>query len=270
MKPLGEKAKQTLDRIAAAFDNPADLVDTIKRAALIPNDSPCAKWSYFNRILTAFAGTGDARGFRQWKDAGRSVKKGAKAFYILIPCHKTKKKENDDGEEESARVLVGFKGAPVFRVEDTEGEALPDHTPERLPKLADVAESLGVTVEYTGNDGSGAHGYFNRQSSEIKLFTHDLSVFYHELAHALHHKTGKLRDRVADPDGAKINETVAEVSAAVLVSIFEGEQCGMQALQYVQMYQAGRKDLFALIPEIMEVVGLAINYAGESAETKAA
>jgi hypothetical protein len=49
----------------------------------------------------------------------RYVKKGAKAFYILVPC--IYKKEADDEEKE---FLAGFKCSPIFRYEDTEGEEL--------------------------------------------------------------------------------------------------------------------------------------------------
>jgi hypothetical protein len=31
------------------------------------------------------SGTQDARGFRQWKQVGRYVRKGGKAIYILVP-----------------------------------------------------------------------------------------------------------------------------------------------------------------------------------------
>jgi hypothetical protein len=60
--------------------------------------------------------TEDARGFRQWQQAGRRVNKGSKAFYILAPMFK---KVEENGEE--FQQLIGFRSVPVFRVEDTEG-----------------------------------------------------------------------------------------------------------------------------------------------------
>ena len=46
---------------------------------------PCKKWSYSNQFITYLHGTGDARGYNQWKEADRNVKKGSKAFHILVP-----------------------------------------------------------------------------------------------------------------------------------------------------------------------------------------
>ena len=85
MKPLNEKARSVLDKLISAFDNPEQLIDTLTRASLIPNNSPCIKWSAHNRFIVALHETGDARGYKQWKEAIRFVKKGAKAMYILVP-----------------------------------------------------------------------------------------------------------------------------------------------------------------------------------------
>lgn len=50
-------------------------------------------------------------GFRQWLAAGRAVKKGEKALYILIPCMK----KGDDGQESPAF----FREAAIFDVSQT-------------------------------------------------------------------------------------------------------------------------------------------------------
>jgi antirestriction protein ArdC len=72
--------------------------------------------------------TDDARGFRQWLQVGRHVKKGSKAFYIIGPVTKkiTEKKSLDSGEKvrEEKQIIAGFKAIPVFRIEDTEGEPI--------------------------------------------------------------------------------------------------------------------------------------------------
>jgi integrase len=46
---------------------------------------PCRRWSWSNQLITALHGYADARGFRQWEQAGRHVKKGERAFDILAP-----------------------------------------------------------------------------------------------------------------------------------------------------------------------------------------
>jgi len=269
MNPLNTRARETVDRLISAFDDPSLFVDTITKATLIPNNSPCRKWSPSNRFLTALAGTGDARGYRQWQEVGRHVIKGRKAFFILVPS--IRKVKNEDSDEER-QALVGFLAAPVFRVEDTDGESLPETTPTQIPKLQIVADALRIPVTYTGAVSENIFGVYrhdlqdrNGNSGQIVLYTHDMGTFYHELAHALHHRTGLIRNGKSDAD-KRANETVAEISAAVLVRLFEGEEAGRQAVEYVKSYGAKQNHLLTLLPEIMSVVDLAINIAGDDRE----
>jgi hypothetical protein len=44
------------------------------------SDSPASRWSWRNQLIAAIAGHFDARGFRQWQQVGRSVRKGERAF----------------------------------------------------------------------------------------------------------------------------------------------------------------------------------------------
>ena len=226
MKPLNQKARNVLDNLIEAFENPEQLVDTLARATLIPNNSPCIKWSPHNRFIVALHGTGDARGFKQWKEVDRFVTKGAKAMYILVPRFK-KIEDEDSGKEEQK--LIGFIAAPVFRIEDTDGEPLPDYQPKQIPKLKSVADELGIPVTYTGAVSEKVLGAYSPDDKRITLFTHDMATFYHELSHALHKRTGKLRDSQSK-ESKRDNEIVAEISAATLVRLFEGEQVGRQAM----------------------------------------
>ena len=97
---------------------PAALVPVfIRRADIVP----CRAWSWSNQIPTALAGTSDARGFRQWLDAGRAVCKGAKAFHILGPIDVQREaRDPDPGETHERLAVVGVKSIPVFRLEDTD------------------------------------------------------------------------------------------------------------------------------------------------------
>lgn len=55
---------------------------------------PSDKWSITNKLIMLLLGnTTDARGYKQWQEAGRHIKKGEKAFYILAP--NTKKIKNE-------------------------------------------------------------------------------------------------------------------------------------------------------------------------------
>ena len=116
---------------------------------VIPSD----KWSIGNRILQMLQGTADARGYKQWQEAGRQVRKGAHAIHILAPMtFKVKETDKDTGEEVEKVVVKGYRPIPVFRYEDTEGKSIPlyDHAyePSSRPTFFDAAEKLGVDVRY--------------------------------------------------------------------------------------------------------------------------
>ena len=142
---MNHNVGQALDEIVELFSS-GNIGEKIAIATYPPYDVPCSKWSLCNQLLCLLNHTNDARGFRQWKAAGRHVKKGAHAFRILVPCLR-KTEDEETGDE--VMLLAGFKAAPVFRAEDTEGEPLPEYVPPDLPKhrLLDVAERLGVKVQ---------------------------------------------------------------------------------------------------------------------------
>ena len=113
---MATKIKEVLKRILSCFES-GDIPQAIAYSVFPIPDIPSSRWSLLNRTLMYIAGTMDARGFRQWKEVNRCVKKGSKALYILVP--RMVMRENEDGEEEE--VLAGFMARPVFRVEDTDG-----------------------------------------------------------------------------------------------------------------------------------------------------
>jgi antirestriction protein ArdC len=206
-----EKVRRALESIVQRFKE-GDIPEAIAFSVFpIPN-IPACRWSLLNRIFMFLAGTNDARGFRQWQEVGRHVKKGSKAFTILAP--RFIKKDTED-EEEAKSILVGFLAVPVFRVEDTEGEPLDYQRIElsELP-LMEVAQEWGISVKaIPGNYRS--FGYFSQDRREIALATEEESVFFHELAHAAHQRIlGELK-RGQDWK----QEIVAELSAAALCKL---------------------------------------------------
>ena len=199
---------ETVSGIIASFER-GDIPEAIAYSMFPISDIPSAKWSLLNRTIMFLAGTLDARGFRQWKQAGRYVKKGTKSFRILVPCFvKTENEEN--GEVENS--LRGFMCRPVFRLEDTDGETL-EYEKRELPDfpLIERAEEWGISVKaIPGN--YRYYGYYMPGRKEIALATPEESVFFHELAHAAHEKlNGELK---AGQDS--LQEIVAELSAQAL------------------------------------------------------
>lgn len=178
---------------------------------------PSDKWSLGNQILQMLQHTDDARGYKQWKEVGRTVIKGRKAIHILAPMtFKVKKINPVTGLEEERVVITGFRPIPVFRYEDTEGAELnfiPDFVPPTPPPFWDLAKELGIKVSYVPMLGNYL-GQFNMRSNSIKLCSEDAVVFFHELAHAVHNTFVDLRKCPHD-----VAETVAEFSAVVLAQI---------------------------------------------------
>src|SRR6185369_740681 len=89
----------------------SDILDAFKAGnlptALAPlfirrkDDRPSSRWSWGNQLIAAIHGCSDARAFGQWLEVDRAVRKGEKAWaVILAPC--TRKIEGPDGEERTA------------------------------------------------------------------------------------------------------------------------------------------------------------------------
>ncbi|MBU4501191.1 MAG: antirestriction protein [Nanoarchaeota archaeon] len=207
---MNEKVKNVLETILEKFKT-GDIPEAIAYSMLpVPDDLPSAKWSLLNRTLMFLSGTHDGRGYKQWNKANRYVKKGSKAFHILVPFFR---KVEEEGE--TSEVLKGFMVKPVFRYEDTDGEALEYEQIDmgELP-LIQKAEQWGLNVKAIPGSFS-YHGYYSSGRSEIALATKEESVFFHELAHAAHEKVkGKLKGG-QDP----LQEIVAELSAQALSRI---------------------------------------------------
>lgn len=209
--PYHEKVKSALKGILDAFEK-GDIPAAITMAVHPNFDVPMSKWSLMNRLIAALAGTIDARGYRQWLEVGRQVKKGTKSFAIIAP--RIKKVEMEDRESDDfvpVHKLIGFIAVPVHRVEDTVGVPLKYEKLElpRLP-LLEVAEYWGIkTIAVPGNHDF--YGSYRLSSKEIHLASPEELVFFHELAHAAH-------DRFSPLEGGQHwhQEIVAELSAACL------------------------------------------------------
>jgi len=229
---MAHNVRETLMSIVQAFES-GNIPEAIAHSMFPIPDLPWSKWSFLNRITIFLSGTGDARGFRQWNDAGRHVKKGAKAIYILVPRMIKREVASETGEPEEKEVLAGFMGRPVFRVEDTEGEPL-DYEQLELPPLPlmERAKQWGLSVKAVPGNYH-YHGYFSQEKREIGLASKDEAVFFHELAHCAHHRlVGDLR---TVPPWEK--EVVAELAAAALCRIVgkESQYLG-SSFQYIRHF----------------------------------
>ena len=225
---MKDNVKLVLDSILERFKS-GDIPQAVAYSMFPIPDIPSAKWSILNRTIMFLSGTQDARGYRQWQQVNRYVKKGSKCFYILVPY--IKKVETDEGDKNA---LYGFGCKGVFPVESTDGEEL-SYEGIELPKLPlmERAEEWGISVKAI--PGSYCYsGSYSPVRKEISLCTKEESVFFHELAHCSHEKViGKLK-MGQDP----LQEIVAELSAHALCRIVgkSGEKFIGNCFKYIEMY----------------------------------
>src|SRR5436853_1118298 len=82
-------AEAAAQKILRAFEDANSLPKPLAQVFIRRKDSPhCRKWSWANQLLVVIHGYTDARGFNQWQEVGRNVKRGERAFYILGPVKK--------------------------------------------------------------------------------------------------------------------------------------------------------------------------------------
>jgi len=270
----GSKAAAAIKRLLEVWES-GQMPDYVQRSVIRrqANSRPSDSWSLGNQILMMLTGTQDARGFRQWEQAGRHVTKGAKAIFILAPStHKVSKTDPATNEPAEALVITGFRGLPVFPVECTEGAPVkePDYSPAQLPPLADLAEAWGLVVTYSPFSGL-EYGSYSPTADRITLRTHEELTFFHELAHAAQKRLGTIK-RGQVPS----QEIVAETAAAALCLLYGfTPDYQSSARSYVAHYAGLAPDqackaVMGALSEIQSVLDLILTGATKEDEQKAA
>ena len=226
---MNAKVKSVLDTILDQFKNSDKIPEAIALITYPTANLPMYKWSLLNQLVCYFTGLTDFRGYRQWEEVKRHVKKGEKGTHILVPW--IKKDEDEKGEEKS--FLAGFITASVFSVEQTDGEPL-DYQQLELPPfpLMDRAIELGVNV--AAIPGSYEHyGYYSPTKKVIALASPEECVFFHELTHLADDKINGVKNG-QDP----IQEIVAELGALALCNIvgLDGSKHLGNHYRYIERY----------------------------------
>lgn len=268
MKFYGKAAQATAEKIIEAFKS-GDVPQPLAQV-FIKRDVPMQNWSVLNQFGCILSGCTDARGFKQWQEANRHVKKGEKVTsYILVPLRKTIREENDEGKEESRPgALYGFKGIPVFDVSQTEGEPLPEMTDEQafidnLPLLA-VAQSFGLDVHTFDGRFQSALGLYSPARHFIGLGVENISTWFHELIHAADDRAGNLTEKGQHWR----SEIVAELGGATLacmIGIEEAADVG-GAWQYIERYaEAAEIEPITACVRVLDRIAQAINLILETA-----
>jgi antirestriction protein ArdC len=182
-----EAVREMTERLAAMTLE--EVADFYKQAEVF------RRYSFSNTIILMMSGASNVMGFRQWKEKGRSVKKGEKAIWLLAPRFK---KTDEDRENDSPGSLIGFISVPVFDIAQTEGEELPalmTHNQGRaeMPRLEKTAVKLGFSVSSAPLPYE-LGGYITQERkitlNSVRPESDHVGTIIHEVSHGLlkHHE----------------------------------------------------------------------------------
>jgi hypothetical protein len=195
-------------------------------------------------------------GMYSWNQLGRRVKKGEKGIRILAPIIGIKRKKDEEAEKDitkqNTRVLVGFRNAYVFDVEQTDGAELPamreisGDVGANHDRLISFIEEQGIELVFTENIapalGTSYGGRIAILPGQSKA--EEFSTLVHELGHELLHKAERRTTTTK-----VVKETEAEAIAFV-VGKAVGLQTGSASADYIQLYHGNA----SLLIESLEVI----------------
>ena len=178
-------------------------------------------------------------GMYAWNQLGRRVKKGEKGIRILAPIIGIKRKPDVEAEKDITKqntgVLVGFRNAYVFDVEQTEGVELPamrevyGDVGENHDRLVSFIERQGIELVFTEKIapalGMSYGGRIAILPGQSKAET--FATLLHELAHEMLHKAERRTTTTK-----VVRETEAEAIAFV-VGKAVGLEVGTASADYV-------------------------------------
>ena len=195
-------------------------------------------------------------GLYAWNQLGRKVKKGERGIRILAPIIGIKRKKDEDAEKDitkqNTRVLVGFRNAYVFDVEQTEGAELPTmreiygDVGENHDRLVSFIKRQGIELVFTERIapalGMSYGGRIAILPGQSKAET--FATLIHELAHEMLHKAER-----RTTTSKVVRETEAEAIAFV-VGKAVGLEAGSASADYIHLYHGNA----SLLAESLEVI----------------
>jgi antirestriction protein ArdC len=191
-----------------------------------------------------------------WNQLGRRVKKGEKGIRILAPIVGIKRKKDEEAEKDitkqNTRVLVGFRNAYVFDVEQTDGAELPamreisGDVGANHDRLVSFIEEQGIELVFTENIAPALGVSYGGRIAILpgQSKAEEFSTLVHELGHELLHKAERRTTTTK-----VVKETEAEAIAFV-VGKAVGLQTGSASADYIQLYHGNA----SLLIESLEVI----------------
>jgi len=265
--PINENPKQPQQRQTAKEMIAANVQSLIEQLEAGHSDALTAylnamsrfhSYSFGNVLEIARQRPGATRvaGMYAWNQLGRRVKKGEKGIRILAPIIGIKRKRDEDAAKDitkqNTRVLVGFRNAYVFDVEQTDGPDLPamrevyGDVGANHDRLLSFIERQGIELVFTENIapalGMSYGGRIAILPGQSKAET--FATLLHELAHEMLHKAERRTTTTK-----VVRETEAEATAFV-VGKAVGLEAGTASADYIALYHGNA----SLLMESLEVI----------------
>jgi antirestriction protein ArdC len=223
-----------------------------------------------NNVLMILSQKPDASqvaGFKAWQKVGRQVRKGEKSIRIWAPMLV----QDRDSDDPDARRML-FRLVPVFDVEQTDGDPLPEPPREPItgdshaPYLDTLTEyarrALGYTVETVeAGELGAAKGTCNPTKKVIRLADAPANAMVRTLLHELAHAHGIHYQR---PDGSGYPRDVAEViveSAAYVAAGAIGLDTSGESVSYVAGWADGDVEKLRDVAEMVDVLASRLEVA---------
>jgi len=195
-------------------------------------------------------------GMYAWNQLGRRVKKGEKGIRILAPIIGIKRKKDEEAEKDitkqNTRVLVGFRNAYVFDIEQTDGTDIPQmeqvqgDAGDKYDRLLAFIKEQGIELVFTEKIapalGTSYGGRIAILPGQSKAET--FSTLVHELAHELLMHSARRTTTTKT-----VRETEAEAIAFV-VGKAVGLKTGNASASYISLYHGNA----SLLAESLEVI----------------
>ncbi|CCH86260.1 conserved protein of unknown function [Modestobacter italicus] len=269
-------------RIAALHDQIGEQVEALTAdpqwRAMLDAAAKFHTYSLNNQMLielqAARLGISPTRvaGFGTWKALGRSVLKGSTGLAVLAPCTYTPKDTptdqavpvpapgtgtagepsgGDADQRAPGRVLRGFRVAHVFDISQTEGDPLPEITPELLTGDAPDALWQALATQVAGHgytltrEACGqANGLTDPAARTVRVRpdvadAQAVKTLAHELAHI---ECGHTADGF-DYTGCRGRAEAEAESVAYIVTAWAGLDSGTYTVPYVAAWSAGDTDV---------------------------
>ncbi len=265
--PISENPKQPQQRLTAKKMIAANVKSLIEQLEAGHSDALTAYLNAMSRFHSYSFGNvleiarqrptaTKVAGMYAWNQLGRRVKKGEKGIRILAPIIGIKRKRDEEAEKDiikqNTRVLVGFRNAYVFDVEQTEGVELPamrevyGDVGENHDRLVSFIEGQGIELVFTEKIapalGTSYGGRIAILPGQSKAET--FATLLHELAHEMLHKAERRTTTTK-----VVRETEAEAIAFV-VGKAVGLEAGTASADYIALYHGNA----SLLIESLEVI----------------